>query len=268
MTTGMRSIAREPVAAVPTLRTLTDLFDRLHADGIRYCHWKSHEHLRASMTSTTDIALLVDRRATQMLARVLAETSFKRLTAVPCCSHPAIESYLGFDADSGTLLHLNVQYQLTLGEPYLKGYRLPWEQLLLSTRQWDEASRIYVADPHLELLLLAVRVALKMRLRDVVLDWLGRPYVRRGPLREFRWLAARIAPDTLRGMAGSLVGARAAGILLAMIDAGTPTVRHLLAFRRSIEPPLTTYRTHGAVEALPQRFDRPVRAVRGERWLD
>jgi len=255
MTTGMRSIAREPVAAVPILSPLTHLFNRLHADGILYCHWKSNEHLRTSLTGAADIDLLVDRRATPKLEGVLAATSFKRLTSVRW-SHPAIESYLGFDADSGTLLHLNVQYQLTLGERYLKGYRLPWEKLLLSTRQWDEASRIYVADPHLELLLLAVRVALRLRLRDVVLDWLGRPYVRRSPLREFRWLAARIAPDRLRGLGGSLVGARAVELLLAMVEAGMPTVPHLLAFRRSIEPPLTTYRTHGALDALRQCWAR------------
>jgi hypothetical protein len=257
MTIGIRSIAPEPAAAVPTLRSLTDLFDRLQADGIRYCHLKSHEHLRPS----TDIALLVDRQATQMLARVLAETSFKRFTTVPWGNSQAIESYLGFDADSGTLLQLQLHYQLTVGERDINGYRLPWEELLLSTRQWDEARRVYVADPHVELVFLTVRVALQLRLRDAVLDSLGRPYVRSGQLREFRWLVARIVIDRLRDVAASLVGARAAGILLAMIDAETPTVRHLLAFRRSLDPPLATSRTLGAVEALRQRWARVARRL-------
>lgn len=256
MTLGMRSAEREPALAAPVLSTLTDLFDRLHAEGIRYCHWKSNEHLRASMTGMTDIDVLVERGASQALERILAGTSFKRFTTVAWCSYQAIESYLGFDEDTGKLLHLHVHYQLTIGERYLKGYRLPWEDVLLSTRQWDETNRLYVADPHLELVVFMVRVALKLRLRDVVLDWLGRPYVRRGPLREFRWLAARIARERLREIAGPLVGAAAAERLLAMIDAGTPTVPRILAFRRAIQPPLITYRTYGAVAAQRQRWAR------------
>lgn len=256
MTIGMRSAAREPALAAPALCTLTNLFDRLHAEGIQYCHWKSNEHLRASMTGTTDIDVLVERRSAQALERILSGTTFKRFTTVAWCNYAAIESYLGFDEDSGKLLHLHVHYQLTIGERYLKGYRLPWEELLLSTRQWDETHGLYVADPHLELVLLMVRIALKLRVRDVVLDSLGRKYIRRGPLREFRWLAARIAGDRLREMAAALLGARAAELLLAMVDAGTPTVPLIVAFRRAVEPPLITYRTYGRVAAQWQRWAR------------
>jgi thymidylate kinase len=256
MTIGTPPVFHGAVTAVPTLRALTDLFDRLHAEGVRYCHWKSNEHLPASMAGVTDIDILVDRQATQTLARVLAETSFKQFTTVSWCRYQAIESYLGFDADSGTLLHLHVHYQLTVGERYLKGYRLPWEELLLNTRQWDDASGIYVADPHLELVIFTVRVALKLRVRDRVLDALGRQYIRGGSLREFRWLAARSVSDRLREMAASLVGARAIEILVAMISGGTPTVRQLMAFRRAIQPPLTNYRTYGGFEAQLRSWAR------------
>jgi len=243
-------------AATPALRTVTDLLDRLHAEGIRYCHWKSNEHLRPTLAGTTDIDILVDRAATQPLGRVLAATPFKHFTTVAWRSYPAIESYLGLDPDSGKLLHLHVHYQLTLGERYLKGYRLPWEELLLSTRRWDEASGIYLADPHLELVLLTVRLALKLHLRDRALAVLGRRYLRRSPLREFRWLVARIERDRLRDLAGSLVGRRATELLLAMVNDGMPSVQRLIAFRRSVRPRLGTYRTYRPFTAWRLRWTR------------
>lgn len=256
MSVAMRSADRETAATVPTLRAVADLFDRLHAEGIRYCHWKSNEHLGATLTGTTDIDLLVDRQATQTLARVLAGTSFKRFTTVGWRSYPAIESYLGLDTDSGKLLHLHLHYRLTLGERRLKGYRLPWEEVLLATRQWDGASRIYVADPHVELLLLVVRAVLKLRVRDLALAALGRAYVRGGVLRELRWLAEQIDQRRLRDVARPLVGARAAGLLLTMAVAPLPTVRQLLAFRRAVRPPLAGYRTYSGLVAWWRRWAR------------
>lgn len=256
MTIGVQSLGHEPAVAAPVLGAVTDLFDRLHAAGIRYCHWKSNEHLRATMTGATDIDVLVDRAAIQPLARALADTTFKRFTTVGWRSYPAIESYLGLDGDSGKLLHLHLHYQLTLGERHLKGYRLPWEEVLLATRQWDGASRIYVADPHLELLLLVVRAALKLRLRDLLLAAVGRPYVRGGALREFRWLAGRVQGDRLGEVAESLVGARAAALLRTMLGGGPPTLTQLRAFGRAVRPPLAAYRTFGPVAARRRRWAR------------
>lgn len=260
MTLGLRAVgeSREMPPAAPVLSAVTDLLDRLLVAGIRYCHWKSNEHLRATMTGITDIDILVDRSAGQDLARVLADTTFKQFDGIPRRSYPAIESYLGLDAESGRLLHLHVHYRLTLGERHLKGYRVPWEELLLTTRIWDEANRIYVAEPHLELTLLAIRAALKLRLRDALLAALGRANVGRGVLREFRWLAERTGRrgDELRAIAGPLVGARAAERLAAMVAAPQPTVRQLLAFRRAVTPPLGTYRTYGALSAWRRRWAR------------
>jgi hypothetical protein len=260
VTIGLRAVggSRETSAAAPVLRAVTDLLDRLHGADIRYCHWKSNEHLRATMTGITDIDILVDRSASQDLARVLADTTFKQFDGIPRRSYPAIESYLGLDAESGRLLHLHVHYRLTLGERYLKGYRLPWEDLLLTTRIWDDVNRIYVAEPHLELTLLAIRAALKLRLRDALLAALGRADVGRGVLREFRWLAERTGRrgDELRAIAGPLLGARAAELLAAMVADPQPTVRQLLAFRRAVTPPLATYRTYGALSAWRRRWAR------------
>ena len=137
----------KPAADVATaLGVLRGLFERVHADGIRYCHWKSNQHLQASMVGKTDVDILVDRRAIVPLTKILGETNFKRFVVKPGRGYPGIEDYVGFDTASGTLTHLHVHYQLTLGEKFLKGHRLPWEELFLSSRIRDPAHGIYVTD--------------------------------------------------------------------------------------------------------------------------
>lgn len=116
-----------------SLHVLRDLFARVHDQGIRYCHWKSNEHLDATMIGATDVDVLFERQAAQRLTRLLTDTtSFKRFVVKPGHGYPGIEDYVGFDPDTGALTHLHVHYQLTLGEKFLKGHRVPWEELYLS----------------------------------------------------------------------------------------------------------------------------------------
>ena len=60
-----------PVAQPARLTVLEELFRRLDAEQIRYAHWKSNEHLGATMTGATDVDVLIDQRAAQRLAHVL-----------------------------------------------------------------------------------------------------------------------------------------------------------------------------------------------------
>lgn len=238
------------------LAELARLFQRLHAESVVYCHWKSNEHLGASLVGKTDLDLLVHHQAAQPLVRVLSETGFKRFQTAPRAAYPGIESYFGLDPQTGALLHLHVHYQLTLGEKDLKGYRLPWEHVVLGTRVFDKDAGIYVADPNIEALLLLVRVALKVRWRDGLWSLLGRAYVRGNVLRELRWLAARADPARLFEHASGLVGEGAARQAVDLVAASPPSLRQLSAFRRSITPPVAEYRLYGALEARRRRWGR------------
>lgn len=246
----------ERPAKAPCLGEIAALLHLLHEADIQYCHWKSNEHLRASLRGDTDLDVLVARHEVQPLARVLAATRFKRCLTAPPRKYPAIESYMGLDEESGRLIHLHVHYQLTLGERYLKGYRVPWERLLLSRRVYSESEGLYVADPHLELLLLVIRAALKLRARDRLLSALGRPAIRPGLLQEFVWLAARVERHELAGLASTLVGERAAGVLESMVAAPPPTPRALARFRSGLVPPVDEYRTYLSFGANWRRWAR------------
>jgi thymidylate kinase len=247
----------QPVQDVGTaLGVLRGLFERVHTNGIRYCHWKSNQHLHASMVGKTDVDILVDRRAIVPLTRILGETNFKRFVVKAGRGYPGIEDYVGFDAASGALTHVHVHYQLTLGEKFLKGHRLPWEELFLSSRILDAEHGIYVAEPNLELVVLVVRAVMKLRVRDTILELLGRRYFGGGMLRELRWLADRSDRGRLLEVGAQLVGEQAARLLPEMLVGKGPSVGQLRAFDRQAEPSLREYRLYGATAAVRQMTTR------------
>ena len=247
----------EVPGAAARLRILDELFARLDAEGIRYCHWKSNEHLGPALTGLTDVDVLFDRRSAQRLTRLLTDTpSFKRFVVKAGRGYPGIEDYVGFDPSTGKLTHLHVHYQLTLGEKFLKGHRLPWEEVMLATRARDPEYEVWVTDPHLELLILIARAALKLRWRDRALALLGHDYVGGGMLREIRWLAARVRSERLIELATPLVGGAAARAVAAMITARAPSIRQLSGFRRLADAPLSAYRMYSASGAARRMLVR------------
>lgn len=256
--------------AAPRLEILPQLFQRLDEERIRYCHWKSTEHLGATMTGATDVDVLVERGGAQRLAHILTGgTTFKRFVVKAGRGYPGIEDYVGFDPATGALSHVHIHYQLTLGEKFLKGHRLPWEEVVLETRVRDEASGLWVTEPHLELLILIVRHVMKLRLRDSLLAVVGHEYFRGGMLRELRWLAARVRSDQLVERAAPLVGPAAARLLPAMIGARGPSIRQLRAFRRRVVPRLTSYRMYSAAGAARRMWLREWTWIwwRATNWL-
>lgn len=247
-----------PTPAIQTLGVVQSLFARLAAEEIAYCHWKSNEHLYAAMAGATDFDLLVDRRAASRLAEALASYGFKRFAAIPRRAYPAVEDFLGFDHATGALVHLHVHYELTVGEPYLKGYRLPWEHLTLDTRRLDAEVGVYTADPHIELLLLLVRSALKAGTELFVRP--ATPALGPAMLREARWLAERVSLDVLAAHTRTLLGSAAAESLPEMIGPTGPTRAQLRAFRETIAPMLRDCRSHPPVLAFTRRWSREVAA--------
>ena len=251
------------------LAVLRSLFDRLHVDDIRYCHWKSNEHLQASFTGATDVDVLFDRRAIIPLTRILGEIGFKRFVVKPGRGYPGIEDYVGYDAATGALTHLHVHYQLTLGEKFLKGHRLPWEERYLATRVRDPEFDIYVADPHLELVVLLIRAVMKLRARDGLKEALGTPYIGGGMLREVAWLKSRVTEHRLVALGRELVGEAAAQLLPGLVAGARPSVGQLRAFGRRITPPLHEYRLFGSGAAVRQMLTRELGIVwwKARNWL-
>ena len=226
-----------------SLRAVRALFAAFHAANIPYCHWKSNEHLGRSMAGLTDLDVLVDSSCAGVIEETLARAGLKRFVATPSRSYPGVEDHFALDDDTGRLVHLHLHHRLTLGEPFLKGYRLPWESLLLSTRRMDAEHEVCVADSSLEFLLLVVRGALKLRLRNFLRPRLGSAF-----LAEFHWLRERVEPHRVVGFGEELLGGRVGKPLRALL-ADEPSLRLLASLRRAAAPSLRYHRTYGPLQA-------------------
>jgi hypothetical protein len=171
------------------LRVCERLFECLNQEGIRYCHWKSNEHLLEALAGETDLDLLVAPEARDRFNQVLAGLDFKRICSTPEKQYPGLEDYLGFDAESGGLAHLHVHYALVLGQQHVKNHQPPLESALL-----DDVRTLYgvrVPGAELEMLLLVIRSNAKLSLFRLLRRW-RRPGVYLLPsavVREFHFLA-------------------------------------------------------------------------------
>ncbi|HXE58330.1 MAG TPA: hypothetical protein VNK43_10040, partial [Gemmatimonadales bacterium] len=258
-----RSGADAPTTPAQALGVATALFERLHADGIAYCLWKSNEHLSAAMTGATDLDVLVDRDAALRMGGLLSELGYKRVTATPRHAYAGIEDYLALDRPTGRLAHLHLHYQLTLGEKNVKGYRLPWEDLVLDSRVLNREYGVFTTEPTLELVLLVVRSALRLRTRDMVSGNREAPAFRDAGRREFEWLVAQTDQARVRELTERLLGPAAAAALAAMLHR-PPTIGSLYAFRRLILPAFADFRIYGRLRALRYRWSREL-ALRWEK---
>jgi thymidylate kinase len=154
-----------------TIPALAALLDELAERGIEYCLWKSNIRLAAALAGMTDLDLLVGREQAVLFREIAGRHRLKPMVPPPGGGFPGVEHFLGLDGASGHLFHLHVHYQLVLGEPYIKNYRLPLErEFLHSTRLLDG---VPIPRAELELSILAVRALLKYRSRDVLKDLLG-----------------------------------------------------------------------------------------------
>ena len=212
--------------------------------------------MQEAVLGLRDLDVLADRDGALALSGILATVGFKRFASSPWEAVPALEDYLALDADTGRLVHLHLHYRLTVGERFLNGYRLPWEAVVLSTRQFDATTAMYVADPHMELLLLIARQAIRLGPIDRIAGWLGRPCVSALTRSDLRSLAARADPHRLAGLSEGLLGKEATRLLLDIVS-GEPSYRRLRALKRRALPPLSAYRTYtpaGAVVRQGMRF--------------
>lgn len=231
------------------------LVDALHEEQIRYCHWKSNAHVREGMCGITDLDLLIDRRQHERAQRVLARCGFKRFAPAAGQGYPAVEDHLGLDGDTGALLHCHVHYRLVAGERHLKGYRLPWEDVVLDRRVWDEAAGIFVAAPEVEMLTLLVRGALKLRLRDIARHLARRGAADAGIAAEYAWLRERIDRAECLALGRTLLGAAAEPRLAALLDR-PPGLAALRRLARALRREHALLRSHGPVAGRVLRWTR------------
>src|SRR5262245_54278050 len=148
--------AAPAVVSKPAIRSL---IKSLEQKGVRYCHWKSNIRLEETLAAAEDIDLLVDPRDASRFHTALLENGFRLTQSRSGIGHPGVFHALGLDEASAELVHVHAYYQIVSGDSLVKSYRLPVERSLLEQIRYLHGVR--VPTPEAELVLFAVRVALK-----------------------------------------------------------------------------------------------------------
>lgn len=256
MTNAPRLAVVPRVDARAQRATGAELFHAFHTTGIRYCFWKSDpDELERGLHGASDLDVLIDRADSRRAAEVLVRCGFKRFAPAPGKAYPAVEDYLGLDAVTGALLHCHAHYRLLIGRPNVKEYRLPWEDVLLATRRLDVATGVYVADPDVEILLLVLRFATKLRARDLMRGLLGRPVVTAEWRRQLARLGQRGNWARSRTLCAELLGERFAARFAELVSNPVRAWRALFvawAARRE----LRRFRRSGRIGGLVHRWWR------------
>jgi hypothetical protein len=172
------------------LALVRDVLAELDDEGIRWCHWKSNEHVIAGLRGETDLDLLVSPEAEQACDRILRQHGYVEAVNPPSRRIPGLKDYLGVDPSTGTVSHLHVHHRLVLGERHVKEHHLPLEDWLLSSDERRHGVR--VPRPEQELVLLYIRAVLKSDTLSALKDGLrGRSPVPRAIREEIRHLSSR-----------------------------------------------------------------------------
>ncbi len=191
---------------VPKLLLIERLLQALHKLEIKYCHWKSSEHLNASMVADTDLDILFDEKEKPRLETLFKSLGFKKFVPIKQRQYRDIEDLIGLDLTSGKIIHLHAHFRLTLGESYLKGYQLSLEHKILNSRVFDDVFGIYRIDPAFELILLFFRQALKVRTRDVLkMKWKNQLTYNEAVLKEYKWLKERCTDKEVQTLLKALI---------------------------------------------------------------
>jgi thymidylate kinase len=182
------------------LNKLQQFIEKLNANEIKYCHWKSNSALSQVLTGETDVDLLIHRKHGDLFRLIMSELKFRPAGFQGDAPFPAVEHYFALDEEAGVFVHVHAYYRVITGESLSKNLHLPLEEMLLQN-VCEEAS-IPVPVKSAELVVFTIRMMLKhtslVELLMLSRDW-------KGVRREIEWLMeAKPTDETLKLVANWL----------------------------------------------------------------
>lgn len=186
------NLAKTYQEIVSMLKISKELFTSWNDAGLLYCHWKSNEHLLPGLDGDTDLDVLLSRDGQQKGEAILHELDFLQCKSQYGSRYPNVDDWIGFDKETGKLIHLHLHYAIVTGHKGLKEYELPWAERALRTRILDEEYGVYIMEPNLEMVTLYTRIGLKAGLIEIVRCFKGSFKFPKDTQREIDWLRERV----------------------------------------------------------------------------
>lgn len=179
------------------LKVCKDLFLKWNED-VRYCHWKSNEHLVEGLDGITDLDVFVMPADKATAEAHLKECQFIKFRPQICNQYPLVDEWMGFDKETGNLIHVHLHYQIITGTKFCKEYIYPLDDIIINTRYLDEENQVYVTSPDLEIIILYTRIALKAtNKKNIKTD--------KDQQKEIDYLKARINNNILKSLCNKLL---------------------------------------------------------------
>ncbi len=241
----------------PALKAAADLNRALSQAHVRYCHWKSNDHLAAALAGETDIDLYVAAADRQAFEEVMAAQSVLQIASQPWASYPGVEDWLAFDPPSGGFLHLHVHYALLTGLKRVKHLHIPWEETLLANLRIDASSGWPIPAAEMELIILLVRIWAKMPPQRRLIG----ARIPRQILKELNWLRHDADAVRLEALMHALgLEPEIAGVV-ALLTAPELTTGDVIPVARRLCRCLATHRRMGWWAALGLAIARNARML-------
>lgn len=137
------------------------LFSAWNQAGVKYCHWKSNEHLLSGLIGDTDLDVLMCEKDKDNGVKILRSLDFLECKSQYGSRYPNVVDWIGFDKETGKLIHIHLHFRLVTGHKGMKEYNLPWTERTLQTRVLNEEYNVWMMEPNLELVTLYTRFGLK-----------------------------------------------------------------------------------------------------------
>ena len=192
------------------------LFRTWNETNVQYCHWKSNEHLMEGLTGLTDLDVYVSPQNKPTAEQGLIQNEYIKFVPQKGARYPLVDEWIGFDYETGRLIHVHLHYQIITGTKHSKEYIFPVDRQIIDTRILDPETSVYIASPDIEIIILYCRIVLKANNKKKIA--LGEDYAR-----EIAYLKPRIHVDILRENCTALMGVSSGTAFFQLISKDTLT---------------------------------------------
>lgn len=190
------------------LKKSIELFDAWNKNSLLYIHWKSNEHLMEGLDGKTDLDVLLSLADKDRGYSLLNDIGFLRFNSQYGSRYPNVEDWLGFDEETGQMLHLHLHYALMTGHTGMKEYELPWTEEALQTRIQALGTNVYIMNPNLELVSLYTRLILKARKKWIRAAHRGKYIIDNHFLKEIDFIKKQVVWSEVAKIANRYYGDR------------------------------------------------------------
>ena len=102
------------------LKKSLELFDEFNKNNIKYCHWKSNEHLVEGLLGDTDLDVLISKNNKQIAEEILKKCLYMKCKSQYGSRYPGVDDWIGEDIETGKLIHVHLHYHIITGHKGMK----------------------------------------------------------------------------------------------------------------------------------------------------